>query len=100
MAYVWNGGWNTLHAYHVAVMAEMRRRGWNPSHKWLDPCWRGKDYGRMDPGEVIYGPETWPEHDALLGWQVGRLVRLTGKPKLWQPGELENMAAWMAKRMA
>ena len=30
-----------LVAYHYLIMDEMRRRGYNPSHEWMAPCWRG-----------------------------------------------------------
>lgn len=68
-----------LIAYHYLVMDEMRRRGYNPSHEWMAPCWRGDTLEfdntfvdaysvdnqyccATDKGEIIY-----PEHnDAYL----------------------------------
>jgi len=38
-----------LWAYHMRVMCEMQRRGYNPDSRWLDPGYRGKSAPRFEP---------------------------------------------------
>ena len=34
--------WPQLYNYHLCIMDEMVRRGWNPHKSWRSPGWRGK----------------------------------------------------------
>ena len=100
LAYIWLYGFAPLHSYHIAVMAEMRRRGWKPSSMWLDPMWRGGYHGRIPDGELTYGPESYPEHNGvLLTHQIAKLLKLAGCSKLWAPGELDKLAGFVAGRL-
>lgn len=67
--YVFGYGPARLYAYHVLVMDEMIRRGFNPDLSWFNRLYRGKNlpsltlsetgsYGFLDRDVIIY-----PEHD-------------------------------------
>ena len=43
--YVFTHGPEGLVSYHLQVMAEMRRRGYNPDSAWGNPLWRGTALG-------------------------------------------------------
>lgn len=47
--YVFRYSRERLWAYHMLVMNEMLRRGYNPDNYWLDPGYRGKLAPRFEP---------------------------------------------------
>lgn len=61
-----------LYAYHLLVMGEMARRGFNPDVRWYDRQYRGKnrpDLTLLEAGAYVYytpgaySPSIYPEHD-------------------------------------
>ena len=74
------GGWGKKHAtvdyvfcyspyklfqYHCLVMAEMKRRGYQPAKEWWEPTYRGKvvlRFERLD--ELALTTPVYPEHDS------------------------------------
>lgn len=59
-----------LVAFHLLVMEEMKKRGYNVSGEWFDPCYRGKSLGsdssiNPDQAREIRVKEDliYPEHD-------------------------------------
>jgi len=47
--YVFRYSRERLWSYHVRVMKEMKRRGYNPESSWIDPGYRGKSAPRFQP---------------------------------------------------
>lgn len=50
--YVFRYSRERLWAYHMRVMYEMQRRGYNPDSCWLDPGYRGKLAPRFEPDSI------------------------------------------------
>ena len=62
--YVFTHRYAYLHRYHVMVMNEMRRRGYNVDYQWFDREYRGKAIG-LDRSHFTQGDwGEYPEHDA------------------------------------
>jgi len=54
-----------LYAYHLLIMEEMQKRGYQPDNLWLDKDYRGKTcpaYVHLE--EVAVASPIYPEHDA------------------------------------
>ncbi|MDA8220816.1 TIGR02328 family protein [Desulfosporosinus sp.] len=47
--YVFRYSLERLWSYHIQVMNEMKRRGYNPESCWIDPGYRGKSAPRFRP---------------------------------------------------
>ncbi len=41
-----------LAAYHIRVMQEMERRGYEPEKRWYNPRYRGKNSPAYEPGTI------------------------------------------------
>lgn len=65
--YVFNYSPLMLWNYHVLVMTEMKRRGYKPNQKWLEPGYRGKDCFGLEiySNECEFHKCNYPEHDEL-----------------------------------
>ncbi len=70
--YVFRYSRERLWFYHMQVMREMQRRGFNPESCWVDPGYRGKSAPQFEPdyGEIQRLKEdkirmslVYPEHD-------------------------------------
>lgn len=63
--YVFRYSPRMLYDYHIRVMAEMKRRGYDPDPCWLDARYRGKVL-QYAPYTPVSGPllKRYPEHDA------------------------------------
>lgn len=69
--YVFKYEYSRLYEYHLLVMGEMMRRGFNPGGDWYDRLYRGKNRPKLtlyEAGSYIYMPFTddmsiYPEHD-------------------------------------
>ena len=62
--YVFNYSPYKLFQYHLQVMTEMRKRGYHPDEKWLNPLYRGqtsKVYLELE--EVVQTFPIYPEHN-------------------------------------
>lgn len=59
-----------LYQYHVLIMEEMKRRGYQPDLAWYEPTHRGKvvqPYDHLTPLEVTM--PIYPEHNASYLWE-------------------------------
>lgn len=55
-----------LYQYHVLVMEEMKRRGYQPDTTWEDPLYRGKSCpAHVTLPKVEWTEPIYSEHDAL-----------------------------------
>ena len=69
--YVFKYEYSRLYEYHLLVMGEMMRRGFDPGLDWYDRLYRGKNCPRLtfyEAGSYIYMPFAdnmfiYPEHD-------------------------------------
>ena len=69
--YVFKYEYSRLYEYHLLVMGEMMRRGFNPGGDWYDRLYRGKNHPKLtlyEAGSYIYMPGAdnlfiYPEHD-------------------------------------
>ena len=69
--YVFKYEYSRLYEYHLLVMGEMMRRGFNSGGDWYDRLYRGKNLPKLtlyEAGSYIYMPFSdnmfiYPEHD-------------------------------------
>ena len=61
LSFVSRHSWQHLIAYHHRVIWELRCRGFHPSPKWADPCYRGRTaapWPHEDQGQPQQAPDT------------------------------------------
>lgn len=82
--YVFKHPYEYLYRYHVQVMEEMERRGYEPSTIWYDNAYRGRSLGHDYTDFTLIAPRLepllYPEHD--LKYLEECLLNLHGKSKL------------------
>ena len=64
--YVFTHSPEDLVSYHIRVMEEMRRRGYNPDGMWRIPNWRGTKIGFdnwIKDFHMNFNNPIYPEHD-------------------------------------
>ena len=78
-ARIYERGWNALCDYHLQVMCEMKRRGWNFNRSWADYSFRGihnpiidrtflNDYTTKEP--MYTADEINAQEQKLSEWEV------------------------------
>lgn len=78
-AKIYERGWNALCDYHLQVMCEMKRRGWNFNRSWTDYSFRGvhnpiisktflNDYTVKDP--MYTAEEIAIQREMLSKWEI------------------------------
>jgi uncharacterized protein (TIGR02328 family) len=62
--YVFNYSPYKLFQFHMLVINEMKKRGYNPDMQWADPFFRGKKCIKYsEPEQVSLKDPIYPEHD-------------------------------------
>ena len=67
-----------LVAYHLAVIAEMERRGYRPDPRWKNPAHRGNAAPPDSPPPVPPAGRAYPEHTQAYLRECRALLRLRG----------------------
>lgn len=100
--YVFNHKPDLLVAYHLVVIIEMEKRGYNVDPNWKNPNWRGKilgqsdwveefEYGKKEPfwstlaaDAINHGDMIYPEHDAEYLNECITLLKEKGAACDWE----------------
>jgi uncharacterized protein (TIGR02328 family) len=90
-----------LFAYHLAVMEEMKRRGYKPDSAWFDPRYRGKSCTPYESVKDIEIYSQYPEHDgAYLIECLSNLKRkIDSAPSgKYKPEEIQKLKNFESRR--
>ena len=66
--YALNSSLMTLYTFHMLVVEEMYKRGYDVNKSWIDPTYRGKYCAAATPSQLLNGyifrcDTIYPEHD-------------------------------------
>lgn len=61
--YIKKYGINKLYQYHLLVITEMKKRGYNVDPKWLNPFYRGKKLNIDMVNQIQSKNGIYPEHN-------------------------------------